>query len=175
MTTEKIDIPKEITKKVLTEQAKVLNVDLDVFEEMYKAQVTKLTEQGVESYDLSGTMVDRNQLAYFSAISAIKTKARSRQNVEGATIIIVGLGGSGKTKDKEQPFRNVYAIADMSIKPEMFLGLKNDGTYVGFQIRGICPAFSGQVGGGGSTQPQVASLFPIIQVMQGLAAFAREI
>jgi hypothetical protein len=131
--TEKIDIPTKITKAVLTEQSKVLNVDLDVFEEMYKAQVAKLTEQGVESYDLSGTMVNREQLAYFSAISAIKTKARSRQNVEGATIIIVGLGGSGKTKDKEQPFRNVYAIADMSIKPEMFLGLKNDGTYVGFQ------------------------------------------
>jgi hypothetical protein len=99
---------------------------------MYKAQVTKLTEQGVTQYDLDGQILSREQLAFFSAISALKTKARSRQNVEGATVIIVGLGNSGKTKEKEQPFRAVYAIADMTIKPELFLGLRNDGKYVGF-------------------------------------------
>jgi len=127
-----VEIPKEITPAVLKEQATIQNIEPEVFNEMYKAQVTKLTEQGVTQYDLDGQILSREQLAFFSAISALKTKARSRQNVEGATVIIVGLGNSGKTKEKEQPFRAVYAIADMTIKPELFLGLRNDGKYVGF-------------------------------------------
>ena len=127
-----VEIPGKITEAVLIEQAKIQNVDLETFKSMYIAQKDKLESQGVTQYDLDGQMVDQDQLAYFSTISAIKAKARSRQNVEGVTVIIVGLGGAGKTKDKEQPFRQVYAIADMTIKPEMFLGLKNDGQYVGF-------------------------------------------
>jgi hypothetical protein len=129
---QQVEIPKEITPAVLNEQAKVQNIELEVFEEMYKAQLIKLTDQGVTEYDLQGQMINKEQLAFFSTISALKTKARSRQNVEGATVIIVGLGNSGKTKEKEQPYRAVYVIADMTIKPELFLGLKNDGHYVGF-------------------------------------------
>ena len=128
-----IDIPKNITKAVLTEQAKELNVDYATFNEMYLAQVKKLEDQKVDNYDLGGQVINREQLAFYSAISAIKTKARSRQAVEGASIIIVGTGNSGVTKEKKQPYKTVYAIADMTIKPEMFLGLKNDGKYVGFQ------------------------------------------